>query len=379
MCAHVVSASLDETQHLRRGVREVVAGRTDCGLLLFPMVGVAGRLARSSCSPRQLGRAISTMLNKYPDFSATKSHDVSVAGLQLIHAYRDHGHRIASLDPLGISRPEYTFTDLSPTAYGLTAEQLEEPVALAGADASASGFARSTGHLTLSELHSRLLQIYSGSMGIETVHCKPEHMRWLEDRLESIEPIVPCARAKRLNMDTLTSAHTFEAACARRHVGVKRFGIEGAESVIVGLNALLERASDLGVSDVVMGMPHRGRLNVLANVAMKPIEAILCEFRGGAAGTLADEQRLREQSDRIFDAVATALDDEQHEQRLCTTDLHAGLHRLGIDATYEEAQAAIDIHDQSGDGSLNADEFFSLVCVSPLLEAHSPEMESSAR
>ena len=202
-------------------------------------------------------RLISTAFRVSP----STEHDAAVAGLQLIHAYRDHGHRIARLDPLGIDRPSYP-PDLSLEAYGLSLHQLMQPVAVDVSDSSAAGFARSTGGLTLHHLHTRLTQIYSSSMGIETVHCQPEHMRWLEDRLETTAPIVPTPRRKRELISNLVRAHCFEAKLAKRYANVKRFGIEGAESVIVGLNALLEDASALGVSDVIMGMAHRGRLNV---------------------------------------------------------------------------------------------------------------------
>ena len=208
-------------------------------------------------------RLISTAFRVSP----STEHDAAVAGLQLIHAYRDHGHRIARLDPLGIDRPSYYPPDLSLEAYGLSSHQLMQPVAVDVSDSSAAGFARSTGGLTLHHLHTRLTQIYSSSMGIETVHCQPEHMRWLEDRLETTAPIVPTPRRKRELISNLVRAHCFEAKLAKRYANVKRFGIEGAESVIVGLNALLEDASALGVSDVIMGMAHRGRLNVRPRAA----------------------------------------------------------------------------------------------------------------
>ena len=103
-------------------------------------------------------------------------------------------------------------------------------------------------------------------------------------------------------------------------------------------------------------------LQVLANVAGKPIEAILCEFRGSHSGTLADEQRLREQSDKVFAELAQkTLEGLDRLEPLATLDvLHAALHRLGIDATMEEAAAALSLHDLDATGALTADEFFSL-------------------
>ena len=156
-------------------------------------------------------------------------------------------------------------------------------------------------------------------------------------------------------LSMLSRAHAFEERLATRYQSVKRFGIEGGEALIVGLNEMLARASHLGVTQVVMGMSHRGRLNVLANVAAKPVEAILYEFRGSAAGTLADQKRLREQSDRAFGGMD--LDDHG---MLTVEALHCGLQQMGIDVTPEEAGAALALHDVDATGNLNADEFFAL-------------------
>jgi hypothetical protein len=186
-------------------------------------------------------------------------------------------------------RREPIAADLQLSSYGLSDAQLQQPVGLD--EPLLSGFMRryvhayahaerswqrvtmherphnpharpscahvyvcSTGSLTLEQLHGRLVHVYSSSMGVESVHCQPEHMRWLEDRLETVEPLTLPATDQRRHLATLCRAHTFEACLAQKYVNVKRFGVEGAESVIVGLNALLETACERGVTDVVMGM-----------------------------------------------------------------------------------------------------------------------------
>ena len=218
-----------------------------------------------------------------------------------------------------------------------------------------AGFALKPAGLTVRQLHARLVEIYSSTMAVESVHCHPTHMRWLYDRLETAAPPAFEPKERRDLLRELTRAHTFEATLAARYQSVKRFGIEGGEAIIVGLNWMLRCASGLGVDEVVMGMPHRGRLNVLANVMTKPVEAILSEFRGSAAGTLADEERLRAESNRVFERL-----DARGNGYLTLSELHRGLLQLGIDATRDEAENAFLMHDPHGTGMLAAHEFFAL-------------------
>lgn len=195
----------------------------------------------------------------------------AVRAQQLINAFRDHGHSIARLDPLELNVPSVFHRDLRLSTYGFTASELCSPVNINGTEAA--GFAADSGSLSVRELHKRLVQIYSSTMGIETVHCMPKHMTWLQEALETIEAPSFTPEQKVAILHDLSRANAFESHLSSRYASVKRFSIEGAESVIVGLNEVLERAAMMhGVTEVVMGMSHRGRLNVLANVAKKPIE-----------------------------------------------------------------------------------------------------------
>jgi 2-oxoglutarate dehydrogenase E1 component len=202
-------------------------------------------------------------------WGATQSDGRAHSGVRvahLINAFRDHGHSVARLDPLGIDVPgqERVPEDLRLATYGFTPAQLDQPVGLTGEDAMAhraglAGFAARSGGLTVRELHARLAEIYTDTFALEAVHCRPEHMRWLYDRLETAEPAEFAPAERRAMYRTLSRAHTFEATLASRYQSVKRFGIEGGEAIIVGLNGVLRTAAGLGVTEVVLGMPHRGR------------------------------------------------------------------------------------------------------------------------
>ena len=264
-------------------------------LMPFPAVSVASALKAGSRAqaPWVARRSCSS--------SQPPGVQTSVAINQMINAFRDHGHSIAQLDPLGLCRLSSDVPDdLLLQSYGFSEAQLDEPVRISNdvalARVGAVGLASDAGDLTVRQLHQRLSQIYSSSMAIESVHCKPQHMQWLYQKLEVVREAPFSAERQRTMLQTLSLAHTFEETLKVRYQSVKRFGIEGGEALVVGLNEALGLASQLGVHEVVMGMPHRGRLNVLANVMMKPVEAILHEFRGSAAGTIADETRLRKVS-----------------------------------------------------------------------------------
>jgi 2-oxoglutarate dehydrogenase E1 component len=282
----------------------------------------------------------------------------------MIAAFRDHGHSIAQLDPLGIANTPaeaYPLDLLLPT-YNFTEAQLNEPAGVRD-DAGVlldgvigqKGYSVDTGKLTVAQLHRRLTEIYSSSMAIETVHCHPDHMRWIYDRLEKIEMPAFDEQKRIAMLTTLSEAHIFEETLSKKYLSSKRFGIEGGEALIVGLNEIIDRGSALGVTAVVMGMPHRGRLNVLANVATKPVEAILNEFKGTADHTFADEERLRVESDRAFEMC-----DLDGSGEITVGMLYNGLRRLGIDVTHDEAEDAFELADSSNSGALDADDFFTV-------------------
>ncbi len=192
--------------------------------------------------------------------------------LQFIRAYRVRGHLQSDVNPLGInwvSHPE-----LDPAQYGLTIWDLDREFltgGLGGKDV-----------LPLREIIEILRNTYTRKVGIEYMHISdPEEKRWLQERIEPVrceEPIPP--EAKRRILQKLNSAEAFERFIHTKYIGHKRFSLEGAESVIPMLDWMLSDAAEQEVDEVVIGMAHRGRLNVLANILNKPYEAIFAEFEG---------------------------------------------------------------------------------------------------
>ena len=192
--------------------------------------------------------------------------------LQLIRAYRVRGHLQADINPLGY---EWAYhPELDPARYGLTIWDLDRTFitgGLGGKDV-----------LPLRDILDVLRETYTRKVGTEYMHISsPEEKRWLEERIEPVrfgEPVPP--ESKRRILQKLNGAEAFERFLHTKYIGHKRFSLEGAETTIPLLDAVLSDAADQEVSEVVIGMAHRGRLNVLANILGKPFEAIFSEFEG---------------------------------------------------------------------------------------------------
>jgi len=201
------------------------------------------------------------------------------AVLQLINAYRVRGHLIANLDPLG-SEPGY-HPELDPITYGLTIWDLDRKF-LTGSLADAMGQEAPQPVATLREILETLRRAYCGKVGCEYMNIQhPEQKRWLQLHLEpetAHQPLPPATRIRIL--EQLVQAEEFEHFLHSRFVGHKRFSIEGAETAIPILDELLNQAAAGGVQEVVIGMAHRGRLNVLANIVGKSLVQIFSEFEG---------------------------------------------------------------------------------------------------
>jgi 2-oxoglutarate dehydrogenase E1 component len=210
-------------------------------------------------------------------FSASDQPDPSQAkaGVEtknLVHSYRELGHFLASLDPLGHSRPSQALLDLA--QFGLTDADMEKRVTLCDFQGPFDG--------TLRDLIEKLRTTYCRTLGVEFVNISDKAQRdWLIQRMEPIlnRPVLTDEQRRALLYE-IVAAQGFEEFLALKQPGQKRFGIEGAESLIPLLNTLVDDGAALGVEEVVMGMAHRGRLNVLAHVVNKPYEAILREFEG---------------------------------------------------------------------------------------------------
>jgi 2-oxoglutarate dehydrogenase E1 component len=205
----------------------------------------------------------------------------------LIRAYQTRGHLKAKIDPLGILQPDRDISpapELEPSYYGFGESDMERTFQLGTGVLPA--FRRDRATMTLSEILRTLQGIYCKSIGYEYTHI-PDRAQcdWLRARIEVAQPYKFDAEEKKRILDRLTWADAFERFVASKWPGEKRFGLEGAESLIPGLKALIDRVVDTaGAEHVVMGMAHRGRLNVLTNVVRKPVESVFCEFSGALGG-----------------------------------------------------------------------------------------------
>ncbi len=199
----------------------------------------------------------------------------SIRALQLIRAYRVRGHLEADLDPLGLDK-RGPYPELDYRSYGFGEADLDREIFLNNI------FDRE--RASLGEIVAILRRTYCGTIGVEYLHIQvPAERAWVQEKFEKRHrrPALSAAKKKEI-LDILTSAETFERFLDRRYTGTKRFGIEGAESLMPALEAILRRSAALGVKEFVIGMPHRGRLNVLANFVGKPYAAIFSEFQGNS-------------------------------------------------------------------------------------------------
>ena len=189
---------------------------------------------------------------------------------QLVRAYRVRGHMIAAIDPLGL--PRASQPELDPEYYGFTEADLDRPFS--------TDTIRGPDVLTLRRILTRLRNTYCRSIGVQFMHMDDLSVRqWLQDRMEGTENRLPLARAEQLRIFArLTNAVIFEEFIQKRFLGSKSFSLEGAESLIPLLDLTIEKAGDQGIREIVLGMAHRGRLNVLANVMNKSPQDIFREF-----------------------------------------------------------------------------------------------------
>jgi len=199
----------------------------------------------------------------------------SIRALQLIRSYRVRGHLEADLDPLGLERREH-HAELDYHTWGFAEADLDREIFINNL------FGRE--RATLREIIAVLRQTYCGRIGVEYMHIQsPAERAWIQQRFENPQARLALTdTARREILQALTAAETFERFLDRRYTGTKRFGIEGAESLMPALEAILRCGAEQGVKEFVVGMPHRGRLNVLANFMGKPFAAIFSEFQGNS-------------------------------------------------------------------------------------------------
>ncbi len=225
----------------------------------------------------------------------------SVRALMLIRAYRVRGHLIADLDPLRLREPQ-PHPELDPATYGFrTPADRKRRIYLDGVLGLDWG--------TIDEVMEILKRTYCGVIGWEFMHiADPAQKAWIQERIEGPDKEVSFTTlGKQTILARLIEAETFERFLHLKYTGTKRFSLEGAESIIPALEQVIKRGGQLGVRSIVMGMAHRGRLNVLANVLGKPYRAIFSEFAGHLPppeeleGTGDVKYHLGASADREFD------------------------------------------------------------------------------
>ena len=241
----------------------------------FELAGRPGTASSAPVTPEPLAPE-SAAPSPASGTEATPHATPSAGVFGLIQHYRVFGHLAARLNPL--REPPATHELLEPTTLGFTSDDLDRPV-------DARPFWKGTFTGTLRELHEALRETYCASVGAEFMWITEETRRaWLQERMEAVRnrpAIAPADRARILRL--LLAADAFEEFLQVKYVGQKRFSLEGGASLIPMLDALVESAAAMGVEQIVIGMPHRGRLNVLANIIRKPLEAIFSEFEAGFA------------------------------------------------------------------------------------------------
>jgi 2-oxoglutarate dehydrogenase E1 component len=230
----------------------------------------------------------------------------SICAMMLIRTYRVRGHLAADLDPLGLAKREMP-AELTPEFHGFSGEALNRPVWLGGA----LGLQRAT----VREIVQILRRNYCGHVGLEYMHINDlAERRFLQDRMEGREAEIRFTpEGKQAILQKVIQGEQWEKFLARKYVGTKRFGLDGGESMVPALEAVIKYGGALGIAEIVIGMAHRGRLNVLANVMGKPYRAIFSEFAGGATnpedvgGSGDVKYHLGTSSDREFDGIKVHL------------------------------------------------------------------------
>jgi 2-oxoglutarate dehydrogenase E1 component len=230
----------------------------------------------------------------------------SIRAMMLVRTYRVRGHLAADLDPLHLSTPELP-PDLTPEYHGFVGEALDRPVFLDGTLGLEWG--------TIRELIAILRKNYCGHVGIEYMHITDvEERRFLQERIEGRDKVITFSpEGKKAILAAVVRGEQYEEFLGKKYVGTKRFGLDGGEAMIPALEAVIKYGGALGVREIIYGMSHRGRLNVLANVMAKPYRVIFHEFSGGSAnpedvgGSGDVKYHLGTSTDREFDSISVHM------------------------------------------------------------------------
>ncbi|WGI23450.1 2-oxoglutarate dehydrogenase E1 component [Amylibacter sp. IMCC11727] len=230
----------------------------------------------------------------------------SVRALMLIRAYRIVGHLNADLDPLGLHKnPD--LPELQPANYGFTEADMDRPIFLDNVLGLETA--------TMREILAIVNRTYCGTFALQYMHISDaEQASWLKERIEGFGKEIQFTKeGRKAILKKMVEAEGFEKFLHVKYTGTKRFGLDGGESLIPAMEQIIKRGGSLGVQDIIIGMPHRGRLNVLSNVMQKPFRAIFNEFQGGSFkpesvdGSGDVKYHLGASSDREFDGNSVHL------------------------------------------------------------------------
>ncbi|MCW1381566.1 2-oxoglutarate dehydrogenase E1 component [Novosphingobium sp. KCTC 2891] len=243
----------------------------------------------------------------------------SYRAMLLVRTYRVRGHLAANLDPLGLSKQDLP-ADLSPEYHGFVGADLDRKVFLGGV--------LGVQWATPREIVAVLRKNYCGKIGLEYMHISDvEERRFLQDRIEGGDKSIDFTpNGKKAILAAVVRGEQYEKFLGKKYVGTKRFGLDGGESMIPALEAVIKYGGQLGVREIIYGMAHRGRLNVLANVLAKPYRVIFHEFSGGTAnpedvgGSGDVKYHLGTSTDREFDGIKVHMSLQPNPSHLETVD-----------------------------------------------------------
>ncbi|MEP5762790.1 MAG: 2-oxoglutarate dehydrogenase E1 component [Litoreibacter sp.] len=230
----------------------------------------------------------------------------SIRAIMIIRAYRIRGHLAADLDPLGMRETD-NHPELDPKSYGFTEADMDRPIFLDNVLGLETASMR--------EIIAIVKRTYCGTFALQYMHISnPEEAGWLKERIEGFGKEIAFTReGRKAILSKLVEAEGFEKFLHVKYMGTKRFGLDGGESLVPAMEQIIKRGGNLGVRDIIIGMPHRGRLSVLANVMQKPYKAIFNEFQGGSSkpedvdGSGDVKYHLGASSDREFDGNSVHL------------------------------------------------------------------------
>ena len=230
----------------------------------------------------------------------------SLRAVMLIRAYRIRGHLLADLDPLSLeTKPLHP--ELDPATYGFTDIDWDRPIFI--------NYVLGLETATLREIVETLRKTYCSTIGVEFMHIQdPAQKAWIQERIEAIGNRTDFTkRGKKAIYERLVDAEEFEKYLHKKYTGTKRFGVDGGEAMIPAIEQILKRGTQLGVREIVVGMAHRGRLNILHNILGKPFRAIISEFLGNpanpedAGGSGDVKYHMGASADREFDGKTVHL------------------------------------------------------------------------